>query len=60
MMTSTTTGSNWLGCLTPLSIIFQLYFGGPFYWWGKLVYPRENTDLPPVTDEQYQIQLYRE
>jgi hypothetical protein len=43
--------------LTPLSIIFQLYPGSQFYWWGKLGYLERTTDLSQVTDNLYHIVL---
>jgi hypothetical protein len=42
-----------LWCLTPPSIIFQLYRGGQFCWLRRPEYPEKNTDLSQVTDKLF-------
>jgi hypothetical protein len=32
---------------------FMVFNGGQFYWWRKLEYPVETTDLSQVTDKLY-------
>jgi hypothetical protein len=51
----------WLGllCLTPLSIVCQLYRRGQFNWRIKPGYLEKTTNLPQVVDNLYHIMVYR-
>jgi hypothetical protein len=42
-----------------ISILFRLYRGGHFYWWRKLGYPEQTTEVSQVSDKRYHITLYR-
>jgi hypothetical protein len=46
------------GCLTPLSIIFQLCLWRSVLLVGKPEYPENITDLLQATDKLYHIKLY--
>ena len=49
----------WFMVFNAISIIFQLYCGGQFYWWRKPEYQKKTTNLSQVIDTLYYIMLYR-
>jgi hypothetical protein len=42
-------------CLTPLSALFQLYYGNQFQWWKKPEYPERTTDHGHVTGKLHHL-----
>jgi hypothetical protein len=44
-------------CLTPLSALFQLYYGDQFQWWKKPEYPERTTDHGHVTGKLHHLRL---
>ena len=44
-------------CVTPLSAIFQLYYGDQFEWWRKPEYPDRTTNPGQATGELYHLRL---
>ena len=46
-----------LCCLTPLSVILQLYHGDQFQWWKKPEYPERTTDHGQATGKLYHLRL---
>jgi hypothetical protein len=48
-----------LCCLMSISTIFQLYYGGQFYWWKKPEYREKTTDLTHVKLTNFHIILHR-
>jgi len=45
------------GVLTPLSAIFQLYYGDQFQWWKKPEYPERTTAHGQATGKLYHLRL---
>ena len=45
------------GVLTPLSTIFQLYYGDQFQWWRKPQYPERTTGHGQATGKLYHLRL---